>query len=173
MKGGNNMNIKKTLIITLMICCLFTVGLTQSQTVEAASSGVWQDLGGGWRFRVDGPHNDKANANWHVHAENKKLGKDGSEAVNGKKSHNDHLNDVPNKVKKKIKNHPEYKKGQKKQKDLDKAVSKIKDKGLKIDWRHIGHVVIAIAIVVACTATFFFQGDDIAAWMNLLRTLGC
>lgn len=23
------------------------------------------------------------------------------------------------------------------------------------------------------TATFFFQGDDVAAWMNFLRAVGC
>lgn len=44
---------------------------------------------------------------------------------------------------------------------------------MKIDWAHVGDVVIAIGIVIACTATFFFQGDDIAAWINLLRALGC
>lgn len=166
------MSIKKLFTVILMICCIVTVGtLTKSQTVSAAKSGEWQDLGKGWKFRVDPPHVDKSNANWHVHVTNGK--KSGSEAVNGEKSHDDHMDDIDKKVKEKIKNHPEYKKGQKKQKDLDKATSQIKKKGLKIDWKHVGDVIIAIGIVVACTATFFFQGDDIAAWINLLRALGC
>ncbi|WP_143066304.1 hypothetical protein [[Clostridium] polysaccharolyticum] len=58
----------------------------------AGNSGQWIDLGGGWRFRVDPPHNDNANAKWHVHAENKKEGLEGSEGVDGSASHGDHDN---------------------------------------------------------------------------------
>lgn len=161
------------LIILLFICCLFSFSFKNTDIVYAAKSGQWQDLGGGWRFRVDPPHNDNANAKWHVHVENTKDGTKGSEGVDGSASHGDHMNKIPNKVKDKVKKHPEYEKGKKKQKELNKATKEIKDRGLKIDWRHVGDVIIAIGIVVVCTATFFFQGDDIAAWMNLLRALGC
>lgn len=168
------MNIKKILTMVLVVCCIFTLSLSaRSQTVSAATSGQWQDLGQNWRFRVDPPHTENSNANWHVHVENTRTGAKGSEAVNGEASHGDHMNNVDKKVKEKVKNHPEYQKGKKKQQDLDKAKSEIKKKNLKIDWKHIGDVVIAICIVVACTATFFFQGDDVAAWMNLLRAMGC
>lgn len=168
------MNIKKITFMVLIVCCVLMSGvLTRTQEVSAASSGQWIDLGKNWRFRVDPPHTDNANANWHVHVENTKTGVKGSEAVNGKASHGDHMNKVDKKIKEKIKNHPEYKKGKKKQKDLDKAKSEIKSRNLKIDWWHIGDVILAIGIVIACTATFFFQGDDIGAWMNLLRALGC
>ena len=82
------------------------------------------------------------------------------------------MNNVPNSVKKKIKEHPEYKRGQKKQEELEKAKKEIKEKNLKIDWWHIGDVILAIAIVVAATATFCFPGDDVGTWINLLRAIG-
>ena len=83
------------------------------------------------------------------------------------------MNKIPNKIKKKIKEHDEYKKGQEEQKKLEEAEAKIKKQNLKIDWKHIGDVTLAIVIVIVCTGTFFFQGDDIVAWMNLLRAMGC
>lgn len=141
--------------------------------VKAAHSGQWIDLGKGWRFRVDPPHTDGSSGKWHVHAENTRTGQKGSEAVDGSASHGDHMNNVDKKVKDKIKNHPEYKKGKDKQKKLNNAVSQIKAKKLKIDWKHVSDVLIAISLVIAATGTFFFQGDDVAAWINLLRAIGC
>ena len=82
------------------------------------------------------------------------------------------MNRVPNSVKRKIKNHPEYKKGQQKQKKLKDAAKKITVKRLHLDWKHIGDVMLAISIVIVCTGTVFFQGDDVAAWLNLFRALG-
>lgn len=58
-------------------------------------------------------------------------------------------------------------------KKLNDAKKEIKKKKLKIDWKHIADVVIAIGIVVVATGTFFFQGDDMAAWINFLRAIGC
>ena len=165
---------KKILSILLIVCCIVTVGMSSNvSNVSAATSGSWNDLGGGWRFRVDPPHTENSNGKWHVHVENTRTGVSGSEGVDGSASHGDHMNNIPNKVKEKVKNHPEYKKGKDKQKKLDKAVEEIKQKDLKIDWAHIGDVILAIGIVVGATATFFFQGDDVAAWMNLLRAVGC
>jgi anti-sigma28 factor (negative regulator of flagellin synthesis) len=128
-------------------------------------------LGGGWKFRVDPPHTGSDTGKYHVHVNygNKEVG---SEAVDGSKSHGDNMNNVPNSVKKKVKNHPEYKKGQEKQKKLDAAKSQIKSRNLKIDWWHIADVIIAIGIVIAATATFFFPGDDVGAWINFLRAIG-
>lgn len=172
-KGGSNMKKvkRKSIIVTLLLICMVINTIGSSVTANAANSGKWIDLGQGWEFRVDPPHNDNANAKYHVHVRNKQKGIEGSEGVDGSASHGDHMNKVPNSVKKKIKDHEEYKKGKEKQKKLDKAVQEVKSK--KLDLSKAADVVIAIGIVVACTATFFFPGDDVAAWANLLRTLGC
>lgn len=157
------------------LCLIMTVLVSlfsNTNIANAASSGQWHDLGGNWRFRVDGPHVDNC-GQWHVHVENTKTGKKGSEGVNGDASHKDNMNNIPEKVKDKIKKHPEYGKAKKKQEDLDKAKKEIKSRNLRIDWMHIADVIIAIGIVIACTATIFFPGDDIGAWMNLLRAMGC
>jgi len=153
--------IMSTMMILLMI----------TNSVFAASSGKWIDLGQGWKFRVDPPHTGSDTGKYHVHV-NYKNKEVGSEGVDGSKSHNDNMKNVPNSIKKQIKNHPEYKKAQQKQKKLEAAKKQIKAKKLKIDWAHIADVIIAIGIVVATTATFFFPGDDVAAWINFFRAIG-
>lgn len=120
--------IRKILICILIICSVYIVNVVNPILVYAEVSGQWYDLGGGWRFRVDGPHNDNANAKWHVHVENTRTGVKGSEGVDGTASHKDHMNKIPKKVKEKIKKHPEYKRGKEKQKKLKKAVGQIKKK---------------------------------------------
>lgn len=165
---------RRTKIIIVIVCFCLSIGLFSNYTcVEAANPGKWVDLGQGWRFRVDGPHASIKDGKWHVHVENTRTGTTGAEGVDGSESHGDHMNKIPNKIKKKIKDHDEYKKGQREQKKLDKAANEIKKQDLVIDWAHIGDVITAIGIVIVCTATFFFQGDDFAAWINLLRALGC
>jgi hypothetical protein len=133
------------------------------------AGGLWHDLGGGWKFRVDRPHTGPDTSKYHVHVNN---GNDevGSECVDGSASHGDNMNNVPKSIKEKIKSHPEYAKGQKKQADLEKAKAEIKDKRLDMD--NTADVVIAIGIVIACTATAFFPADDIVAWANFLRVIG-
>lgn len=164
---------KIVFILLIVLTVIYTVPNVKI-TANAANAGKSIDIGNGWKFRVDPPHTSGGNAKWHVHVKGKVNGKTvtGSEGVDGSASHGDHMNKIPNGVKKKIKNNPKYKEGQKKQKQLEKATNQIKAKKLKLDWKHIGDVTIAIGIVVACTATFFFQGDDIAAWLNLFRALG-
>lgn len=156
---------KKIIAIVLIFC------IVASTSSICLAVGQWQDLGGGYKFRVDGPHTGTDTGKYHVHV-NKGNNEIGSEGVDGSKSHGDNMNNVPNSVKKKIKEHPEYKRAQKKQEELEKAKKEIKEKNLKIDWWHIGDVILAIAIVVAATATFFFPGDDVGAWINLLRAIG-
>ena len=89
----------KILICILIICSVYIVNVVNPILVYAEVSGQWYDLGGGWRFRVDGTA-----------------------------SHKDHMNKIPKKVKEKIKKHPEYKRGKEKQKKLKKAVGQIKKK---------------------------------------------
>lgn len=76
---------------------------------------------------------------------------------------------VPNKTKAKIKSHAKWKKGVKEQAKLDKATAQIKSRGLNLN--KTGDIIIAIAIVAAATLTWFFPGDDIASWGNLLRVI--
>lgn len=144
------------------------------------SSGQWQTLQPkSWRFRVDGPHNDGGRQDTqkvHVHVEYQ--GKEvAAEGVDGSVSHGYTMDKgqngqrVPKHVQDQIKNHPEYKKGKKKQENIDKAAKEIKSKNLTLDWWHVWDVVIAIGIVVLATGTFFFPGDDIAAWINFFRVL--
>lgn len=156
---------KKILSIILMLVFVFNL------SCMCFAAGEWQDLGKGYKFRVDEPHTGPDTGKYHVHVNEGNV-EIGSEGVDGSESHGDHMNNVPNSIKKKIKNHPEYQKGKKKQKNLDKAKKEIQDKNLKIDWLHIGDVLLAIGIVIVCTATFFFPGDDVGAWMNFLRAIG-
>ncbi len=165
---------KRYFLFAFILVMIFSIiEVNDIVKVNAAPSGRWIDLGQGWRFRVDPPHTDSSNAKWHVHVENTRTGVKGSEGVDGSASHGDHMKKVPKKVKDKIKGHGEYKKGKEKQKKLKNAVRKVKSRKLKIDWKHVGDVVLAIGLVIAATGFVFFQGDDIAAWMNLLRALGC
>jgi len=159
----------KRIIVTLMLVVFVLTSL--SSVCFAASSGQWQDLGGGYKFRVDPPHTGTDTGKYHVHV-NKGNQEIGSEGVDGSASHGDNMNNVPNSVKEKVKKHPEYEKGKKKQEKLNQAKSEIQSKGLQIDWWHVGDVILAIAIVVAATATFFFPGDDVGAWINFLRAIG-
>ena len=74
-----------------------------------AGYGEWYDLGSGWRMRIDrGTSKSKP----HVHVNN------GDEDVavenlDGTPSHGSSLDDLPKSVKKKVKEHPEYKKKKK------------------------------------------------------------
>lgn len=159
-------------VMCFSIICFILVSSLVGTDMKVMAKSTWIDVGGGWEFRVDGPHVDGC-TKYHVHARNKQEGKEGSECVDGTSSHGDHLNDVPKKVRNKIRDNNEYQKAKKKQKKLNDAKKEIKKKKLKIDWKHIADVVIAIGIVVVATGTFFFQGDDMAAWINFLRAIGC
>ena len=91
--------------------------------------------------------------------------------MDGTPSHGDSMNNVPESIRKKLQEHEEYKKGQKKQEKLEKAMKDIDTKRLRIDRVDTKDVVIAAAIVIACTATVFFPADDAAAWVNFFRVV--
>jgi hypothetical protein len=152
---------KKTLLIVMILTFSF-LSLTTSPVIAASP---WFDAGNGYKWRLDTPHG-KANPKYHVHV-NKGNKEVGSQNVDGTRSHGKTLNAVPKSVKKKIESHPKYKEAQNKQKKLNVATHKIKSK--KLDLRKSVDFWIAVAIVVAATGTFFFPGDDFAAWGNLLR----
>ncbi len=81
------------------------------------------------------------------------------------------MNNVPSSIKDKVKNHPEYAKGKKKQQQLNDAKNQIKQK--KLNMSKTADILIAIGIVVVATLTWFFPGDDLVAWTNLIRAIGC
>ncbi|WP_313891094.1 hypothetical protein [Psychrobacillus sp.] len=121
-------------------------------------------------MRVDVPKASD-DAQYHVHVTNKKLGIDAAEGVNGEPSHKKTLagSGVPKKIIDKVKEHKDFKNAEKKQKKLDDAAAEIKAK--KLDLNKTEDIIIAIAVVVAATATFFFPGDDVLAWGALLRAV--
>lgn len=160
---------KKLLILSLSLVVLLGISLfSVSNMAEAAGSKTFTvEQGGKWKVRIDFP--TSANPKYHVHVYDPKGNQVGVENLDGTPSHGQTLSKVPNKVKTKIKEHPEYKKYKKKQEKLNEAAKKIKAKKLNL-WK-TADIIIAIGIVVAATATFFFPGDDIAAWGNFLRAL--
>lgn len=131
-----------------------------------------------YKVRLDRPTSGSGDSNnqWHIHVYEGKNAKMipsnevGCENVKDQsESHGKDLSKVPKKTRDKIRNHETYKKGQKEQAKLDKAMGEIKDKDL--DLSKAVDIIIAIGIVVAATATWFFPGDDIAAWGNFLRAI--
>ena len=151
-------------IVSLFLAALMSLYAT------ICFGGQPQDLGQGWEFRVDRPTPNEQVGQWHVHVYKK--GKEiGVEGVNGSPSHGQTLSEVPASVKEKLKNHPEYKKAQEEQKKLEEAKKQIKSKKLKLDVEHAADIAVAVAIVVAATATYFYPADDVPAWANLFRAI--
>lgn len=160
-KFKKNKSIKKLFVMLMAFMCFFSLCMP----TYAASN--WTDLGAGYRARWDPPHTGSDTGRYHVHVYegNQEIG---AGRCGGGKSHGDELNKVPRKVKDKVKGDKNWKKGGEKNKDLDKAAKKINSEGL---LSKAGGIAIAIALVVGATATFFFPGDDVAAWANLLRAI--
>lgn len=154
---------KKSVSVLVIICMLFTI------ISSASAGGLWQDLGQGWKFRVDPPFPGGGDSKYHVHVNNGN-NEVGTENVDGTESHGDQLKKVPKGVKDKVRNHPEYGKGKAKQVKSKEAAQKIKDRGLKLDWWRIFDIIAAIAIFIAvCFGTPMFPADDYAAYLNVIR----
>lgn len=157
--------------ISLLTLTLASSLLTLPTPARAmAHSGRWIDLGAGWRFRVDLPHNGVDTGKWHVHVEEGTREK-GAEGVDGSVSHGQTLGDCPKWVQEKIRSHPEYEKGKKKQEAADQAIQQAKPKieAKKLDLSNDADLAIAIGLVIAASATFILPADDVVAWGNLLR----
>lgn len=86
---------------TLIFCLCF---LFISQPIFA---GKWYDLGSGWKMRIDGPHYEGGKP--HVHVYDGDDDEIAVENLDGTSSHGSSLDDLPNSVKKRVKEHPEYK----------------------------------------------------------------
>ncbi|PKG29554.1 hypothetical protein CWS20_06665 [Cytobacillus horneckiae] len=117
-----------------------------------ASAATMKDVPGsaGWKYRVEGPHVDGVNNDWHVHVEKGKV--KGAERVTGGKSHKKTLDSagVPKSVQKNVKKTADFKKGLEKQEKLDKERKKVN----KLSWNQIiakPSVLITMAALVGLT----------------------
>lgn len=122
---------KKTLILTMMFALLFSI-MSLSIGTNSASAATMKDVPGsaGWKYRVEGPHVDGVNNDWHVHVEKGKI--KGAERIGGGKSHNKTLESagVPKTVQNNVKKTSDYKKGQEKQKKLEAEREKVSNMSL-------------------------------------------
>lgn len=161
MKGKIIMNkIRRILPICIMITCF----LIHSSGITADAASNWTDLGQGYKVRWDNPHVGDGRYHAHVY---KKGAQIGSERCGGGASHKDQFRNVDKKIRDQVRSHKKYKQGAEKNRQLDKAAKEIRRRNLN----KAGKIGLAIALVVGATGTFFFPGDDIAAWSNLIRTI--
>lgn len=124
----------------------------------------------GWRYRID-KGNSRGNENPHVHV----YGPNGKEYVDGLGSSNSHkskpkISEVPSKVRKKLEQQKDYKEAKKEAAEIRALKSKLKAK--KLNFAKAADRAIAIGLVIAAGLSWFFPGDDAAAWTNLARAWG-
>ena len=146
---------KKFLILLLVSICL--VGAIPFRT-EAASQ--WNDLGSGWKIRLDPPHDGGAHGKWHVHVQNGNGSIKAAENVDGTKHDGSTLDKLAKKVKEKARGSSSYKKGKDNQKKTNAAKVEIKRRGL--NWNNVLHVVAIIAILVVFGIAAYFTGGAAA-----------
>ncbi|MFS2174215.1 hypothetical protein [Priestia megaterium] len=117
---------KKNFILSMVFALLFST-LALSIGDSSASAATMKPVPGsaGWKYRVEGPHVEGTDNDWHVHVEKGKI--KGAERVNGGKSHKKTLDSagVPKSVQKNVKKTADFKKGLEKQKKLDKERQKV------------------------------------------------
>lgn len=154
----------KKIMKIIPICIMITCFLIASSGVTSHAASNWTVYDKKYKVRWDNPHTGNGRYHVHVYKDGKEIG---SERCGGGKSHKDELNNVDKKIKNKVRSDRKYKAGADKNAKLDKAASKIRQQGLT----KAGKIGIAIGLVVAATGTFFFPGDDIAAWGNLIRAI--
>ncbi|MCM3125826.1 MULTISPECIES: hypothetical protein [unclassified Mesobacillus] len=125
---------KKNFVL-LMVLVLFFSTMVLSVGPIDASAATMKDVPGsaGWKYRVEKPHIDGVNNDWHVHVEKGKI--KGAERVTGGKSHNKTLDSsgVPKTVQNNVKKTEDFKKGVEKQKKLDAERKKVS----KMSWKDI------------------------------------
>lgn len=155
---------KKLVSIFLTFALIFVIN---AQDSSAASNKQIPGCPKGWRYRVD-LGNSRGNNNPHVHV----YGPNGQEYVDGLGSTNSHkslpnVSSAPRKVRKKLEEQRDYRDAKRKAAQIRTLKSKIRSKHL--NFRKWGDRAIAIGLVIASGLTWFFPGDDAAAWLNLAR----
>lgn len=121
---------------------------------------------GDWTYRVDRPTASEAKP--HVHVDSNKNNVHGVENVDGTKSHNKTLTGagVPNKVKEKVKNSPDYKKGKQDLENMQKAKKEIKKQ--KLNLSKYSDLIIAVGIFVMIVGVCFFAPEAIPGVLALI-----
>ncbi len=158
---------KSKMIIFILVITLL---LTNIQVVFAAQDKPVPGAPKGWTYRVD-KGSSRGNENTHVHVDGPK-GEEFVDGFGGKNSHKKlpSLDKAPKKIREGVKGTKDYKDAEKNAKAEIKAINNIKKKNL--DWSKITDRVIATLLVLAAGATWFFPGDDPAAWLNFARSWG-
>ncbi|MCM3046919.1 hypothetical protein [Bacillus altitudinis] len=117
---------KKSFIL-VMVCTLFLSTMFLCFGTSEASAVIMKKVPGspGWMYRVDNPHVDGVETDWHVHVNKGKV--NGVETVTGKKSHGKTLTSagVPKSVQKNVKKTKDFKRAVEKQKKLEAERKKV------------------------------------------------
>lgn len=121
----------------------------------------------GWSYRVD-KGKTGGNENTHVHLKGPKS-QEYVDGFGGKNSHKKlpRLKDAPNKVRKTLEKQKDYKDAEEAAEAEQDAIKELKRNDF--DWGKAADRAAAIALIVAAGATWFFPGDDAAAWANAAR----
>lgn len=136
------------LVLSVFISMFSAIGLAKESPnpIIQKGAGDWEDLGKGYRVRLDGPNSHK-DAKWHVHVYNgnKEIA---AESCDGTESHGQTLDDcLSKKLAKQVREGKLYKEGAKKQKKLEEAKQQIVKK--KLDLYNARDLYIAAGIVAA------------------------
>lgn len=133
MKGSYNLLKRNFVLLLVFVLSLSTFILSVGD--NKVSAATMKDVPGsaGWKYRVDKPHVDGVNNDWHVHVEKGKV--QGAERIPEGKSHGKTLTSegVPKTVQKNVKATSDYKKAVEKQKQIDKERAELN----KISWTTI------------------------------------
>ncbi len=116
-----------------------------------------------WSYRVDRPSARDAKPHVHVSKNGKEVG---AENVDGTSSHGKNLNKVPKKVREKVRNSKDYKKGKSDLKKMQKAKYEIKRRGLNL--RNAKDLIIAAGIFVAIVGVAFFAPEALPGALALI-----
>lgn len=122
------------LALSVFLSMFSAVGLAkevQNPVMKKMGAGEWEDLGKGFRVRLDGP-TSHGEAKWHVHVYDGKK-EIASESCDGTESHGQTLDDcLSKKLAKQVREGKLYKEGAKKQKKLKEAKQQIVRKNLNL-----------------------------------------
>ena len=111
-----------------------------------------------WSYRVDKPSAGDAKPHVHVYKNGKQVG---AECVDGTSSHGKTLKKVPKKVKDKVRNSKDYKKGKSDLKKMKKAKAEINKK--HINLKNSKYLIISAGIFVDIVGVAFFAPEVLPA----------
>ena len=137
-----------------LLFVLLSIGILIIPNIAFAAQ-KWNDLGSGWKIRLDPPAPSDGNK-WHVHDESNNGKYKASENVDGTKHDGETLDKLPNDVKKKARNSNDYKKGIRNQKNTDSA--KLSIKSSKLNVKNCLHWAAIFGILVTYGIAIYFTG---------------